>query len=353
MKREFLAALMGEICPTGHEWGARKVWRAEADSIADGVRGDFHGNSIAVLNPDSRLRIMLAGHIDEIGLQISHINKEGFLFFRGLGGWDMQVFPGQRVRILTKSGVILGVIGRPAIHLQEKEDREKVTKYDDLWIDIGAKDREDAEKLIRIGDGAVLDYGGPEDLLNGLMVSRGFDDRIGAFIVLEAMRRIKEIGGLETSLFSVATVQEEIGTLGAITSCFGIEPQVGIAVDVGFATDTPGLEKAKKRCNDIKMGGGPLIATGPNINPILFQLIVDTAKVNDIPIQIVAWEKQTGTDARAIQISRSGVATGLISVPNRYMHSPGEIVHVGDVENVIELFARVVLTIDDANQFIL
>lgn len=296
---------------------------------------------------------MIAGHIDEIGLQISYIDENGFLYFRGLGGWDMQVFPGQRVRILTELGIVLGVVGRPAIHLQEKEDREKVAKYHNLWIDIGAKDQEDAEKLINIGDGAVLDYGGPEELLNDLMVGRGFDDRIGSFIVLEGMRRVSELGGLKASLFSVATVQEEIGTLGAITSSFGIKPHVGIAVDVGFATDTPGLKKAKLRCNDIKMGGGPLIATGPNINPVLFKLIVDTANAFGIPYQVVAWERQTGTDARAMQISRSGVATGLISIPNRYMHSPGEIVHTEDVENVIELFARVILAIDNYEQFII
>jgi len=353
MNKEFLTALMGEICPTGHEQNARDVWRREAATITDEVRGDFHGNSIAVLNPGRDLRIMLAGHIDEIGLQIHQIDKDGFLWFRGLGGWDMQVFPGQRVRILAKNGTILGVVGRPAIHLQEEEDRKKVATFDSLWIDIGAKDKEDAEKLVHVGDCAVLDYGGPEDLLHGLMVSRGFDDRIGAFIVLEAMRRVKALSGLTSSLFAVATVQEEIGTLGAITSCYGIDPQVGIAVDVGFATDTPGLEKAQKRCNKIEMGKGPLIATGPNINPKLFDLITSVAAENNIPFQVVAWEKQTGTDARSIQINGAGVATGLISVPNRYMHSPGEIVHQGDVEDVIELFARVVLAIDNAEQFVL
>jgi len=353
MNREFLASLMSAIGPTGHEKQTAKIWRDEAEKFADEVYGDFHGNSIAVLNPGAEVRIMLAGHIDEIGLQISYINEEGFLWFRGLGGWDMQTFVGQRVRILTETKVLLGVIGRPAIHLQEKEDREKVAKYEGLWIDIGAKDQEDALKYVKVGDAAVLDYGGPEELLNDCLVSRAFDDRIGAFIVLEAMRQVKRLGGLKSALYAVATSQEEIGTRGAITSAFGIDPNVGIAVDVGFATDTPGLDKAKKYVNDIKLGGGPLIATGPNINPKLRDLILRVAKHNGITCQLVAWERETGTDARSIQVTRSGVPTALISVPNRYMHSPCEIVHKQDVEDVIELFAKTILAIEDPNDFLL
>jgi endoglucanase len=350
---EFLRQYMETICPSGCEEEASFLWRREADVFADRTWVDTHGNSFAVVNEEGSPRVMLAGHTDEIGLMISYIDDKGFLFFKKIGGWDMQVLPGQRVRILGRNGhalPILGVIGRKPIHLMEKEDREKVVKIEELWIDIGVKDKEEAEFLVSIGDAAVLDYGF-EILNNDILVARAFDNRIGVLAVLEAARLLSKMEP-KAAIYAVATVQEEIGLRGAQTSAFGIDPQVGIAVDVGFATDTPEMGNAKKSENDIELGKGPLIARGPNINPRLFDLIIEQADEHDIPYQIVAWARGTGTDANAIQLTRAGVVTGLISIPNRYMHSPCEIVHAGDVENVAKLIAHTVARIDDETDFI-
>jgi len=353
IKNAFLRALMETISPTGQETAASEIWRREARILADEVKGDFMGNSIAILNPKGKTKIMIAGHIDEIGIQITNIDKDGFLHFQPLGGFDLQVLPGQRVILLGLRKKTIGVVGRKAIHLQDPEERKKVAKYENLWIDIGARDKKNAEEHVEVGSVGVLDYGGPIKLLNNLLIGRAFDDRIGAFIILEAMRRIKELGGIKAALYSVATTQEEIGALGAMTSCSKIEPHIAIAVDVGFATDTPTLESARKKMNDIKMGHGPIIARGPNINPKLFKFIKKIAIENVIPYQVVAFSRQTGTDARSFQINGSGAATGLISIPNRYMHSPCEMVHQDDVWNAIELFARVILAIDNHKQFVI
>jgi len=341
---------METVCPSGFEEEISHVWRKEADRFAERTWADSHGNSFAVVNEGGTPRVMLAGHADEIGLMITYIDDNGYLSFAGIGGWDPQVLPGQRVWIQGMTGPILGVIGRKPIHLLEEEERKKVVKIEDLWIDIGAKDKEDVASLVEIGDPAVLDYSFAE-LRNDLVVSRGFDDRVGAFLVLEAARLVAAMNP-KASVYAVATVQEEVGLRGARTSAFGIDPQVGIAVDVGFATDTPGMDKEKKKVGEVTMGKGPIIARGPNINPKLFKLFVETAKEKKIPYQIEGAPRGTGTDANAIQLTRAGVATGLISVPNRYMHSPCEIVHLGDLENIARLIAHTVVRIDERTDFI-
>ena len=347
---EFLRRCMETVCPSGFEEEISHVWREEADRFAERTWADSHGNSFAVVNEGGIPRVMLAGHADEIGLMITYIDDNGYLSFAGIGGWDPQVLPGQRVWIQGMTGPILGVIGRKPIHLLEEEERKKVVKIEDLWIDIGAKDKEDAASLVEVGDPAVLDYSFAE-LRNDLVVSRGFDDRVGAFLVLEAARLVAAMNP-KASVYAVATVQEEVGLRGARTSAFGIDPQVGIAVDVGFATDTPGMDKEKKKVGEVTMGKGPIIARGPNINPKLFKLFVETAKEKKIPYQIEGAPRGTGTDANAIQLTRAGVATGLISVPNRYMHSPCEIVHLGDLENIARLIAHTVVRIDERTDFI-
>lgn len=347
---EFLRRCMETVCPSGFEEEISRIWRKEADRFAERTWVDTHGNSFAVVNEGGIPRVMLAGHADEIGLMITYIDDHGYLSFAGIGGWDPQVLPGQRVWIQGMTGPILGVIGRKPIHLLEEEERKKVVKIEDLWIDIGAKDKEDVASLVEIGDPAVLDYSFVE-LRNDLVVSRGFDDRVGAFLVLEAARLVAAMNP-KASVYAVATVQEEVGLRGARTSAFGIDPQVGIAVDVGFATDTPGMDKEKKKVGEVTMGKGPIITRGPNINPVLFKLFVETAKEKKIPYQIEGAPRGTGTDANAIQLCRAGVATGLISVPNRYMHSPCEIVHLGDLENIARLIAHTVVRIDERTDFI-
>jgi len=347
---EFFRTYMATACPTGYEEEATKVWCQEADRFADRTWVDMHGNGFAVINEGGSPRVMLAGHADEIGLQISHVDKDGYLYFTGLGGWDPQILPGQRVRIQSATGQILGVVGRKPIHLLGDEERKKVVRLEDLWIDIGARDGEEAARLVAIGDAAVIDYGFSE-LRNGLVTSRGLDDRVGAFTVLEAARLARDLSP-KAAIYAVATVQEEIGVRGATTAAFGLDPKVGIAVDVGFATDTPSLEAEKKKIGEASMGKGPLVTRGPNINPKLFQLFLDVAAKAGIPFQTVSSPRATGTDARAIQITRAGVAAGLIGIPSRYMHSPSEVVHLDDVEHAARLIAHVVASIDDQTDFI-
>ncbi len=346
----FFGSYMSTICPTGYEEEATRVWCEEASAFADRTWTDLHGNGFAVVNEAGSPRILLAGHTDEIGLQISYIDKEGYLFFRGLGGWDPQILPGQRVRIRTATGIVSGVIGRKPIHLLNEEERKKVVKLDDLWIDIGACDQQEAATLVAVGDAAVVEYGFAE-LRNGLIVGRGLDDRVGAFTVLEAARLAAQFSP-SAAIYAVATVQEEIGVRGATTATYGVDPKVGIAVDVGFATDTPSLDAEKKRIGEAKMGGGPIVTRGPNVNPKLYRLFQAAAETNGIPYQVNGHPGATGTDARAIQLSRAGVATGLVQIPSRYMHSPSEIVHVGDVENAARLIAHTIAKIDDQTDLI-
>jgi endoglucanase len=348
---EFLKRLMGTISPSGYEREAALVWTEEAETFADKVWVDAHGNAFAVVNQGGSPRVMLAGHMDEIGLMVTHIDDKGFLYFTTIGGWDPQILQGQRVWVRTREGRVPGVIGKKPIHLLKSEERDKVTKVEDMWIDIGAKSREDAEKLVQIGDPVVLAYDF-EELRNGLVLARGFDDKAGAFVVLEAARLLSQLSP-KAEVYAVATVQEEVGLRGARTSAFAIDPKVGIAVDVEFATDFPSMESEKKRVGEVKMGSGPVIVRGANISPKVFDLLVNVALEREIPHQIVGYPSGTGTDANVIQLTRAGVATGLLGVPNRYMHSPCEIVSLSDLENTAKLIAYAVEQIDESMEFAL
>ena len=347
---EFLRSCMETVCPSGFEEEMSRVWRKEADRFADSTWVDSHGSSFALVNEKGAPRVMLAGHADEIGLMITYVDDKGYLSFSTIGGWDPQVLPGQRVRIQDRRGEVLGVVGRKPIHLLREEARKNVVKIEELWIDIGASDKEDAASVVEVGDPAVLDYSF-DQLRGDLVVARGFDDRAGAFVVLEAARLLAGMKP-KSAVYTVATVQEEIGLRGARTSAFGIDPKVGIAVDVGFATDTPKMDEAKRKFGEAEMGKGPIIARGPNINTPLFRLFVQTAKEEKIPYQIEGAPRGTGTDANAIQLTRAGVATGLISIPNRYMHSPCEVVHLADLENCAKLIANTVMRIDETTDFV-
>jgi endoglucanase len=293
---------------------------------------------------------MFAGHYDEIGFQVSYIDERGFLWIQALGGWDPQIAQGQRVQIMTKRGIVRGVVGKVAIHMQTPEERKKVAEIKDLWIDIGARNQKDAEKMVEVGDPLVVAYGF-EEMANGLAAGRAFDNRAGAFVVLEAARQLAKLKPA-AEIHAVATVQEEIGLRGARTAAYGIDPDVGIAVDVTFATDHPNMEDAKKRENLIELGKGPVLTRGPNINAKLFDLIVKTAKTEKIPYQINAEPRGTGTDANAIQLNRAGVVSALISIPLRYMHSPCEIVHLRDLELCAKLLAKTTAGITPRTNFV-
>jgi endoglucanase len=349
-KISFLANLINSISPSGYEGPAAEVWKKEAEGFADKVWTDTHGNSHAVVNQGGSPRVMLAGHYDEIGFQISYIDDKGFLWIQPLGGWDPQIAQGQRVQIMTKNGVVRGVIGKVAIHLQTPEQRKKVSEIKDLWVDVGAKDKEDAERMVEIGDPLVV-ASGFEELANGTAAGRAFDDRAGAFVILEAARQLAKLQP-QAEIHAVATVQEEIGLRGATTAAFGINPDIGIAVDVTFATDHPNMGEAMKRENLIELGKGPVITRGPNINTKLFEQLVQTAKEKKIPYQINAEPRGTGTDANALQLNRAGVATALVSIPLRYMHSPCELIHLDDLENSVRLLAETIAQIAPETSFV-
>jgi len=348
--KQFLADLINSISPSGYEAPVAKVWKAEAETFADTVSTDTHGNSHAVINPGGSPRVMFAGHYDEIGFQISYIDEKGFLWIQALGGWDPQIAQGQRVQISTKKGIIKGVIGKVAIHMQTPEQRKKVSQIKDLWVDIGAKDGKDAEKMVEIGDPLVIDSGFME-MANDIIVGRAFDDRAGAFVILEAARQLSKLNP-KAEIHAVATVQEEIGLRGAITATYGVNPDIGIAVDVTFSTDHPNMADMMKCENKIELGKGPVIARGPNINAKLFDLLVKTAKAEKIPYQISAAPRGTGTDANAIQLNRSGVVAGLVSIPLRYMHSPCETIHLKDLEATAKLLAKTVEKITPRTNFV-
>jgi putative aminopeptidase FrvX len=345
---DFLRALLSTPGPSGNEGAAAKVWREEAGKFAE-VRGDRMGNSFATIGAGGSPKVMLAGHIDEIGLIITHIDDKGLLRFTGVGGWDPQVLVGQRVRIQTRDGEVPGVIGKKAIHVMEPEERKKVSEIKNLWVDVGARDGDEAKEMVRVGDVGVLD----QDLLelpNGRIASRSLDNRVGAFVVLEALRLLSEQEGIAAEVVAVASVQEEIGLYGARGAAFGLDPDAAIAVDVTHATDTPGVSKNEN--GDHALGSGPVIQRSANLSPIVSDGLIATAEAEEIAYTLEADRGSTGTDADAIQFARAGIATGLVACPNRYMHSPNEIVELTDLENCARLISAYVKTLDAGADFV-
>lgn len=344
----FLKKLLSTPSPSGFESKIQKVCKKYVEPYVDEIYKDVHGNQYAVRNPKGELRVMLAGHVDEIALMITHIDELGFLGFQGIGGVDPSVLDGQRVIVHAEKGDVIGVIGRRAIHLTAEAERGKPMQMHELWIDIGAKDKKDAQKSVGIGDPATINVGYIE-LKNGRVVARALDDRIGAFIIIEAMRLIAN-KKINCAVYCVTTVQEEIGLRGATTSAYGCNPHVGVAVDVSHATDHPNVDQ--KRHGYFELDSGPILHKGANMNPILAKQLISTAKSSKIPFQMHGAPRGTGTDANAMQLSRGGVATGLIGVPNRYMHSPVEMVSLKDAENCAKLIADWLVTVKPSNSYI-
>jgi len=337
--------------PSGYETAAAAVWREEAARFATETWGDVHGNSFAAINPGASPRVMLAGHIDEIGLMVNHIDDEGYVWVKSVGGWDAQVLVGQRVEFLTETGLVAGVVGRRAIHLISGDEGEKAVKLKDLWIDIGAASADEARARVSIGDVAVI-RSDTLDLNDDLVAARSIDDRVGAFVVLEALRRAAE-KKCSAHVVAAATVQEEIGYMaagGARTGSYGLDPDVGIVVDVTHATDHPSVDK--KEHGDIRLAGGPVLARGAAINPVVFSRLARVAEDAGFVVQIQAIPAMTGTDADAIRMSRAGVATGLVSIPNRYMHSPNQIVSRRDLDQAAEIIAVFIAGLSDGDSFL-
>lgn len=333
----FLQDIVNVPSPSGYEERAAVVYRDYCAGFADKQFTDSHGNAYAILNPDAEMKIMLAGHMDEIGFIIHYIDESGMLYFSTIGGHDSAIIVGQRVWVHGKERVA-GVIGRKAIHLLEDEERKKKPEVKDMWIDIGAASREEAEAIISLGDVATYQWEF-QTLLGDRAVARGFDNKMGSFIVAEALRLLKEEGGLDkgVGVYAVATVQEEIGLRGARTSAYTIGAQSGLAVDVNHAVDYPGLSKS--RYGQLDVGKGPSVMRGANANPIVFQMIRDGAAKESIPYQVDVAAGGTGTDGNAMQLNQGGMAVGILGVALRYMHTPCELLSLTDVENCANLMA--------------
>jgi endoglucanase len=283
------------------------------------------------------------GHIDEIGLIVHHIDDKGFVWFTGVGGWDPIVLVGQRVEIATRGGVVPGVVGKKPIHLMKDDDRKKVPQLKDLHIDIGARDGDEAQALVRIGDVAVI-AGGPVEYPNGRWVSRSMDNRIGCFVALEAARLVAEAGGAPGDVYAVAVAQEEITFGGARTTAYSLRPDVAVVVDVTFETDQPAVDE--KEVGRHRFGSGPVLTRGSTLDPQLYDRLAAAAEAEGIPFSVAATARATGTDADAFHIARAGIPCAVVSVPLRYMHSPVEMVQLDDVENSARLIAAFAQRLD-------
>jgi endoglucanase len=333
-----LRRLLSAAGPSGYETAPAAVFAQAAREFTQDVSSDVMGSVVARVpgTVEGAPFLAIVGHIDEIGLIVTHIDDDGFLRFIGVGGWDAQVLIGQRVELITQGGALPGVVGRRAIHLLREEDRKKVPELRELHIDIGARSGEQARELVRIGDVAVI-AAEPLELLGDRVVSRAMDNRLGAFIALEAARLVAQAGGAAGDVAACGVVQEEITMAGARTSAYSLAPDVAIVVDVTHETGSPGVE-----VNEIgkhTFGAGPVIGRGSLLNPVVFEMLYDTARREQIPFTIEAYARATGTDADAIHLARAGVPVGGVSIALRYMHSPVEMVQLDDIDACARLIA--------------
>ena len=330
--------------PPGHEQAPAAIWREAAEEFADEVTVDAMGTSVARVNGSGEKPLLaVVGHVDEIALLISHISDKGFLHVVGSGGWDPQVLVAQRVEVLTRSGPVRGVIGRKPIHVLDGDERKKAVELKGLHVDIGARDADEARAVVRVGDPIVV-TAEPLELPGDRLVSRSLDNRLGVYVALEVARRVKESGGGAGPVAGVAAVQEEIGAHGARAMAFGLEPDLAVVVDVTHATDAPGLTAGE--LGEHGLGSGPVITRGAIVSRPLNDLLDEAAESVGIECTTEAAGGATHTDADVVAMSRGGVPTAVVSIPLRYMHSPVELVEMGDVEAVIAVIAAMVLRLE-------
>jgi putative aminopeptidase FrvX len=334
---ELLESLLTAAGPSGHESAPARAWRESCAAFAQETGADHVGSSFArVPGTGAGPTVAIVGHIDEIGLHVSHIDDDGYLRFGQVGGWDAVVLVGQRVMLQTRRGPVTGVIGRKPIHLMKDDDRKKAPELKDLHIDIGAGSAEEARERVRVGDVAVIDAA-PVELPHGRLVSRALDNRVGCYLAAEAARLVAADGGAPGDVLALAVVQEETTFAGSRTSAFAHDPDVAIVVDLTHATDQPGVELGP--ITKHTLGSGPVIARGTSLHPRVFELLYEAGEQEGIPFTVESLGRGTGTDADAIHLSRSGVPTGLVSVPCRYMHSPVEMVAIEDIDAAARLIA--------------
>ncbi len=338
---DFLKNLCDTPSPSGFEEPAVKVWSDYLlGNLTTAPVTDIYGDCIGrVCKKESHTKVMLCAHIDEVGFMVSYVNDEGFIYVCSMGYIDANIMPAKRVLIYNKNGPILGVIGSLPIHLTEEDDEAEDLKVHSMYVDIGAKDKEDALSKVSIGDPIVFDMQ-LEHLANNRVTARGLDDKMGAWVVARSLVELNKCEDLSADVYGVATIQEENGAYGAMISAYNINPDIALAVDVGFATDTPDLEDEKKRWGDQTLGGGPIISIGSIINKKVSNTLIDISERFRIPVQIMAEPRYSGTDADNVFVSRGGVPTGVISVPSRYMHTPTEVIQLDDLENAVKLIVE-------------
>ena len=333
----FLKSLLQARSPSGAEQEAQAVIDKYVAPYADTYEKDTLGNRLCTLKGKGGPSILLSGHMDEIAFIIKYIDEKGFIYFEALGGHDLTVVSGRNITILNKKGNVAGVIGKRAIHLLTAEERKKVPEMHDLWVDIGAKDKKEALKRINLGD-PIIYQTNPQVLYKSIIASRALDDKSGCYAVNETLIRLSKIKTLKAKVTAVSSTQEEVGVRGATVAAYAVNPNLGIAVDVYHATDHPDTDPRKHE--SLNLGSGPIITRGPNINPFIFNRLLSVAKKAKIPHQISAEGRPTGTDARVIQMARGGIATAVVSIPLRYMHTPCELIDLEDLENTIKLLVE-------------
>jgi len=345
----FLKDLVEAPSPSGFEQPAQEVYRNYVKAFSDKVTTDVTGNVIAYKKGKGKVRLMLVAHADEIGMMVKYIDENGFIYFNAIGNIDPSLLPGLKLDIYHNGEKIRGVVGKKPIHaIKQDDDMHCAPKLEELWIDIGAKNQKEANKKVAIGDFITFDKG-LEKLSSHLITTKGTDNKVGVFVVGEVL---KALAGqkIDANLYAATTVQEELGFRGAITSAFNIDPQIGIAIDVCLATDHPGISKAKY--GECGLGKGPTLAVGANINPRVLELLKKAAGKAGVTYQIEAIASNTKTDAKAIQTTKSGVATGLVSIPNRYMHTPVEVISLKDLEGAVKILTEFVKQINDKTNLI-
>jgi tetrahedral aminopeptidase len=343
----YLQRIVETTGPSGYEWDAQRVWRDRVAEVAASVATDSLGNCFATYNPEGSPRVMIEAHVDEIGFIIKYIDESGYLYFSAIGGFDGSTLPGNRVRIMGKAGPVIGVIGRKPTHLLEEDERKRAPELKSMWIDIGARSREEAASLIDIGDAGGRHYG-LERLQGSFLTSNSMDDRVGCYVVSEAFRQLAQ-AGTSAGVVAVSAVQEEIGLRGAVPASYTAHTPIGIAVDVTWTSDHPYAPATE--LGEVKVGGGAVISRGANSNPHVVTRLVAAARAAGVPYQVQADPRGTSTDESPMQLSREGMATGLVSIPTRYLHTASEVLCTEDIDACVAVIARFVQDLDDSVDF--
>lgn len=338
-QKQFLIKLLNEPAPSGYEEPIQKLWHNEVSKFCNDIKKDTHGNLTAVLNPGNEKSVLIVGHSDEIGLIVQYINDDGFIYVGNIGGVEAGILASHRVRIITKKGIVPGVIGKTSLHLQTNDDKKPI-KLHEVWIDIGAKNKKDAGKYISKGDPVIFgeDF---TQLAGDRATARCWDNRVGIYVVAEAVRNLAKIKNLKKTVYGVSSTQEETGVWGARGAAYTAKPTLAIAIDVMPATDSPGISKEK--FGDTKVGDGPVISRGVRTDNVLAEKLINTAVKKKIPYQIEVEHGNTFTDADPISQVRSGIPISVVSLATRYLHSAVEILSLKDIDRTVELLTQFII----------